>query len=88
MCELQCVLSEHHHYAHVYNHAHEILTAHRSDARNDLLLRLCADNLCSPSFHQYNLPSADEIAVHTIPGGGTVSTDSRDILLTLRCGPL
>ncbi|KAH9958685.1 hypothetical protein BGW80DRAFT_1184546, partial [Lactifluus volemus] len=84
MHKLQTMLAEHHHYAHVYRHAHQILMTLNSHNENDLSLRLCAD---VRNRHQYNLPSSDEIAV-IIPGDGTATTDSRDIILTLHTGVL
>jgi hypothetical protein len=82
---LTTMLNEHHHFAHVYQHAHQILTMHQSHPDSDLSLRLSADQ--ARHRRQYDLPTTDEIAV-IVPGDGTATSDTRDIILMLHSGAL
>jgi hypothetical protein len=76
MQKLQTVLIQHHCYATLFRHAHEVLAQQPPDS--SLLIRFLAD----PSHDQrhYNLPTVSEIAA-IIPGGVTHVTDSHDIVL-------
>ena len=76
---IQTVLSEHHFYAGIYRHAHEVLQQY--PVVEDVAFRLH----CLPGRDRrcYNLPTADEISI-ILPGDGSQHHDSRDIILRLR----
>lgn len=82
MSRLQEMLNEHHFYAHVFRHAHEVMTAEQSE---DVSMRLCVD--ACQDRRRFNLPTSDEIAA-VLPGDGSQVTQSRDIILRSRDGPL
>lgn len=79
MLQLQDTLRTHHHYAELYRHAHEILAGRNNTDDVAVRLRVTEDH----DRRRYNLPVADEVAV-IIPGDGTQSWDSRDIVLRRR----
>ena len=68
-------------YVRIYKHAHEVFS--RYDRNTDVLIRQVVDENCDR--HQYNLPSADDIAI-LLSGEG--SCDFCDIILRQRLGPL
>ncbi|TDL14451.1 hypothetical protein BD410DRAFT_702923, partial [Rickenella mellea] len=80
---LQHMLERHHFYAGIYKHAHEILSEH--DGVEDISINLRVDN--SRDRRRYNLPTAEELAV-ILPGNGAQPSESRDIVLRQRDGPL
>ncbi|KAI0061143.1 hypothetical protein BV25DRAFT_1775338, partial [Artomyces pyxidatus] len=81
MERLQTLLSEHHQYATVYRHAHEIL---EREGGEEVVIQLHTDP--TQDRRRYNLPTADEIAV-IIPDVSQ-PTNRRDIILRKREGPL
>ncbi|KAG2738560.1 hypothetical protein P692DRAFT_20676686, partial [Suillus brevipes Sb2] len=80
---LQTLLHDHHRYAHLFKHAHEILAQYPVDS--PVTIRLLADP--ARDQRRYNLPRVSEIAA-VIPGDGTEASDSRDVVLHRRAGPL
>ena len=81
MRALQAMLSEHHQYVPLYHHTFEILRNY--NPANDVEVRL----RLTPGLdrQRYKLPMADEVAVILL---GNHSTEPRNIVLQLRCGPL
>ena len=84
---LQEMLLEHHQYVPIYQHAFEILNQYDPD--DDISIRLRV----APGYHhhrrQYNLPTADEVAV-ILPGADSddLQIHRRDIILQKRSGAL
>ncbi|GJE95688.1 ATP-dependent DNA helicase [Phanerochaete sordida] len=83
MAALQQMLLEHHRYAPIFRHAHEILQEH--DGGVDVSLSLHC--LSSNDRRRYNLPTADEVAV-IIPDAASWDADHRDIVLRDRADGL
>ena len=83
MRKLQNVLLEHHQYATLFRNAHELLLQYPTDS--SITIHLLADP--ARDQRRYNLPTVGEIAA-VIPGDGSQATDSRDIVLHRRNGPL
>ncbi|KAF9538616.1 hypothetical protein CPC08DRAFT_738836 [Agrocybe pediades] len=79
---LQDMLLEHHQYAPVYKHAHQILHDYEGRVEDAEIRLRVAPGL---DKRRYNLPTADEVAV-ILPGSN--STAPRDIILHNRAGPL
>ncbi|KAJ7479570.1 hypothetical protein FB451DRAFT_958941, partial [Mycena latifolia] len=79
---LQAVITEHHQYAPIYLHSHEILRQLPDTEEAEVRLRV------APGVHRRrgNLPTADEVAV-ILPGDQS-QAQSRDIILRRREGPL
>ncbi|KAJ7732052.1 hypothetical protein DFH07DRAFT_680258, partial [Mycena maculata] len=77
---LQRIITEHHQYAPLFLHAHEVLAAQPAD---DVSVRLRV----APGVHarRGNLPTANEVAV-ILPN--QPNTEPRDIILRRRNGPL
>ncbi|KAF8142055.1 hypothetical protein EV363DRAFT_1149524, partial [Boletus edulis] len=83
MRRLQNALTSHHRYATLFRNAHELLDQHPVDS--PITIRFLADP--TRDQRRYNLPTVSEIAA-VIPGDGTQATDSRNIILHRRNGPL
>jgi len=81
--KLQNVLLAHHRYAPLFRHAHELLMQEPEDSL--ITVRLLADP--TRDHRRYNLPTVSEIAA-VIPRDGAHATESRDIVLHRRSGPL
>jgi hypothetical protein len=80
---LQALLLENHRYAVAFRHAHEIFAKEPNDSQ--LTICLLADPSCDHC--RYNLPTASEVAV-VIPEEASQVTESQDIVLHWRAGPL
>lgn len=83
MDKLQTILLQHHCYSALFRHAYEVLAQQPADS--PISIRLLADP--TRDQRRYNLPTVSEIAA-IVPGDGTQVTDSRDIVLHRRTGPL
>ncbi|KAF8074945.1 hypothetical protein FPV67DRAFT_1559562 [Lyophyllum atratum] len=81
MESLQELLLEHNQYAAVFKHVYEILQNYDTSHDVSVRLRVAPGN----DRRRYNLPTADEVAI-ILPGNPT--TESRDIILRHRDGPL
>ena len=79
MQTIKAVLSDHHFYASIYSHAHEVLQQHQGVGD----VTVCLHCLPGQDRRRYNLPTADEISL-VLPGDGSQHCDSRDIILRLR----
>ena len=84
---LQAMLQDHHQYVPIYCHAYEILQHYDPD--DDVSICLCVTPGYNHDQQQYNLPTADEVAV-ILPGidGGYSEFRQRDIILQRQTGAL